>query len=263
MRRLLNLEHYIPSLHLHAPVWFFGLYFESDYHQLRAHQGRKIVNWRGSDANHLRAKPQWIQIVRNTTAIHVCQSSRQQDVLSKFGIPSIVRPMLNGPVDKIRVTPFPSGQTAILIFWPRGVDHFIQADLFFRVAALCPQVVFHIVGNEDPLRFSGTGLANLVFHGYLPEQDLDRLMDRCKGTIRPWLSDGTPNIQTRMLLRGRYAAHSLAFEKVSLCRSVDEYVEWIRRLQNITEPNLEAREWWRRHLNNFDFLEDGFAPGPI
>ena len=34
----------------------------------------------------------------------------------------------------------------------------------------------------------------------------------------------------------------------------------IEDLKFIKEPNIEAREWWLKHLNNFDFLEDDFKP---
>jgi hypothetical protein len=103
-------------------------------------------------------------------------------------------------------------------------------------------------------------MENIVFHGFISEVELDELMDRCKGTIRPWISDGTPNIQTKMLLKGQYAAHSCQFNKVSLCKSVDDYVAWIESLKSVQTPNLEARDWWVSHLNNFDFLKTDFEP---
>jgi hypothetical protein len=76
----------------------------------------------------------------------------------------------------------------ILAFWRSGIDEFIGADLFFKVARLCPDVMFHIVGDDDPARLRKPGIKNLVFHGFLDEACLDRLMDECKGTIRPWVS---------------------------------------------------------------------------
>lgn len=260
VRRMLDLDRYVPSLHRFEPVWFFGLYFPADYHEVLSHQGMKIINWRGSDALQLRENPSRIQAIQHTRAIHVCQSVRQQEILADLGIPSIVRPMLNVPVSEVALTPFPKGHTAILVFWRRGIDAFIQADLFFRVAGLCPEVSFHIVGDEDPRRFSQPGMGNITFHGFLPEKELDQLMDRCKGTMRPWISDGTPNIQTRMLLKGRYAAHTCRFEKVAQCRTAEDYAKWISHLMTTDAPNLEAREWWMHNLNKFDFLDRDFPP---
>ena len=75
------------------------------------------------------------------------------------------------------------------------------------------------------------------------------------------MSDGNPNIQTKMLLKGRYAAHSCQFEKVALCKSADEYVAWIEWLKGVAVPNYEARDWWLRCLNNFDFLQSDFDVG--
>jgi hypothetical protein len=262
LRKMLDLSHYIPSLHHADPVWFFGLYFDGDYHQLLAHGGKKIINWRGSDSLRLRESQERIRIIQHTRALHVCQSSRQEDVLREIGIPSLVRPMFNSPVDGVSVSEFPSGPTAILVLWRRGIDGFIQADMFFEIAARCRDVTFHIVGDEDSSRFSRRGMENLVFHGFVSEQELDAIMDACKGTIRPWISDGTPNVQTRMLLKGRYAAHSCRFEKVAQCITADDYVGWIEALKEIREPNLEARDWWIENLNRFDFLEADFEPAP-
>ena len=259
MRRMLNLGHYVPSIHISDPVWFFGLYFDQDYLQVLAHGGKKILNWRGSDALRLKSNSWRVQIVKNLQgALHVCQSHRQQEVLAGIGLSSIVRPMINEIISDINLTPFPEDRTRILVFWKRGIDDFIRADLFFEVALRSQDVEFHIVGDESPLRFAGPGKENLIYHGFLSEKDLDRLMDQCKGTLRPWISDGTPNIQTKMLLKGRYAAHGCQFEKVALCSNVDEYVAWIEWLKGVEVQNLEAREWWMNHLNNFDFLDPGF-----
>ncbi|MBW2018031.1 MAG: tetratricopeptide repeat protein [Deltaproteobacteria bacterium] len=260
VRKMLGLEHYVPSLHSREPVWFFGLYFDQDFLQVLAHQGRKILNWRGSDALKLKGNQARIEILEKVEALHVCQSERQQAILRELGLKAVVRPMLNGDPRAYWVTPFPDGETMLLVFWRRGIDDFIQADLFFEIAARCPDVIFHIVGDEDPDRFNRPGMENLLFHGFVSEETLEDLMDRCKGTLRPWISDGTPNIQTIMLLKGRYAAHSCRFEKVTQCRTADDYVEWIQWLKNVKEPNLEAREWWLDKLNNFDFLQPDFDP---
>lgn len=258
-RRLLVLEHYIPSLHIHEPVWFFGIYFDSDYHQLQAHLGRKIINWRGADTQRMLHKQERFGVIQNTKALHVCQAWHQKEFLARLGIPSIVRPMMNTPPEKVEPTPFPK-KTEILVYWRAGDDRYIQADLFFEVAAKCPEVLFHVVGSEDSAKFQGSEKRNIRFHGYVSEEDLDLIMDQCKGTIRPWMWDGNPNIQTRMLLKGRYAAHSCRFEKVSQCTTADDYVRWINNLKETGEPNIEARKWWMEHLNNFDFLETDFEP---
>lgn len=261
-RHMLGLDHYIPSLHYRDLVWFFGMYFDGDYLQVLAHQGKKVINWRGSDALQLRNNAERIRMIRTVNALHVCQSSRQQAVLQDLGIPSLVRPMLNRRVHEISLSMFSEKETEILVFWRSGIDHFIQADMFFEIASLCPEARFHIVGQEDPSRFNKPGMENLVFHGFVDEERLDRIMDQCKGTIRPWVSDGTPNIQSIMLLKGRYAAHSCRFEKVAQCSTADDYVRWIKDLKEIKEPNMEAREWWMKNLNNFDFLEMDFEPNP-
>lgn len=259
-RRLLDLELYVPSLHFKDPVWFFGLYFDCDYHQLRAHVGKKIINWRGADTLRLVNHSERLRLIERTEALHVCQAEHQKEILSRHGIRSIVRPMMNTPFRDIRLPDFPAGPTDILVYWRRGDDRYIQADLFFEIAAKCTDIFFHVVGEEDPMRFQLPGINNILFHGFIPEDSLDEVMDQCKGTIRPWLWDGNPNIQTKMLLKGRYAAHSCRFEKVSHCTSVEEYVAWIEWLKGVEAPNLEAREWWMNHLNNFDFLGPGFDP---
>ena len=258
VRKMLGLPPYVPSIHIEKPVWFFGIYFESDYLQILAHHGNKIINWRGTDATQLQREPRKIQIIKSTRALHICQSSRQQKILSDLGIPSIVHPMVNTKIEDIEVSEFPKDSTHVLIYWRKGMDEFIGADMFFEIASKCKDVTFHIVGDEDPSRFNQPGLDNLVYHGFVSEDRLDQIMDRCKGTIRPWQSDGTPNIQTRMLLKGRYAAHRIKFEKVTQCSTIEAYVSWIHHLKNITRPNLEARDWWLAHLNNFDFLETDF-----
>jgi 2-polyprenyl-3-methyl-5-hydroxy-6-metoxy-1,4-benzoquinol methylase len=258
MRKMLKLEHYVPSIHINDPVWFFGLYFDQDYFQFLAHRGKKIINWRGSDALQLKSTPARIRLIKENHALHVCQSHRQQAILTEFGLKSIVRPMINEVVDDIPVTPLPKDRTRILIFWKRGIDDFIRAELFFETALKLPDVEFHIVGDEDPDRFTEAGKENLIYHGLLPEQELDDLMDRCKGTLRPWTSDGTPNIQTKMILKGRYAAHSCRFQQVALCKSIDDYVAWVEWLKGVKVPNFEARDWWLSHLNNFDFLQPDF-----
>jgi tetratricopeptide (TPR) repeat protein len=259
-RRMLGLDPYVPSLHCTDPVWFLGMYFDGDYLQVLAHRGEKIINWRGSDTLRLGNNADRIRMIKSMKALHVCQSPRQQAVLHDLGIPSIVRPMLNRPVDQVSLSVFPGKETGILVFWRSGLDDFIRADLFFEIASLCPDVTFHIVGQEEPSRFNKPEMKNLVFHGFVDEERLDRIMDQCKGTIRPWVSDGTPNIQSIMLLKGRYAAHSCRFEKVAQCSTADDYVRWINELKEIREPNVEAREWWMKNLNNFDFLEPDFEP---
>jgi hypothetical protein len=250
----------VPSLDWKAPVWFFGLYFDCDYLQLKAHEGKKIVNWRGSDALRLQEHPDRISLVRSVEALHVCQSHRQEEILRCLGIPSIIRPMYNGDVDTICITPFPTKSLEVLVFWREGIDAFIGADLFFQVASRRPDAVFHVVGDGDPVRFNEPWMKNIVFHGWVDEPTLDEIMDRCKGTMRPWRSDGTPNIQSKMLLKGRYAAHYCKFEKVTVCKTVEEYVAWLDGLKDVTVPNVEGRQWWRTHLNHFDFLEECFHP---
>jgi hypothetical protein len=257
-RNLLLLEHYVPAIHFNEPVWFFGLYFFHDYLILQAHRGRKIINWRGSDALQLQNDAWKIKIIQRVNAIHVCQSERQQKILANIGMGSVVRPTLNTSAEKIKLEPFPVHSTEILVFWRKGIDHFINAELFFEVARECPEVLFHVIGDENPNRFSNPEMKNIIFHGFVSEEEVDVLMNQCKGTMRPWESDGTPNIQTKMLLKGRYAAHKCKFEKVSQCIGVKDYVFWIKKLENIRIPNLAARRWWLAHVNNFDFLEGNF-----
>jgi 2-polyprenyl-3-methyl-5-hydroxy-6-metoxy-1,4-benzoquinol methylase len=261
MRKMLRLDHYVPSIHINDPVWFFGFYFDQDYFQVLAHQGKKVINWRGSDALQLKNNPARIRMIKKIRALHVCQSDRQQAILTEFDMKCIVRPMIAEVVEDISVTPFPKDHTRILVFWKRWMDDFIRAKLFFEIALNTPDVEYHIVGDENSDRFTGAGKENLIYHGFLRERELDNLMDQCKGTLRPWMSDGTPNIQTKMILKGRYAAHSCRFEKVALCKTVDDYVAWIEWLKGVTVPNLEARDWWLSHLNNFDFLQPDFDLG--
>lgn len=259
-RRLLDLHHYVPSLHKNEPVWFFGLYFDSDYHVLQTHQGKKIINWRGADTLRILDRSDRLDIIKNIEALHICQASHQKALLEKLGVKSIVRPMTNTPFYQIHLKPLPSNGSNILVYWRSGDDKYIQAPLFFEIASKCPDTKFHIVGQEDPDRFQKNGMDNILFHGYVSQQTLDELMDACNGTIRPWIWDGNPNIQTKMLLKGRYAAHSCQFEYVTQCATASEYIDWINDLKQVTQPNLKAREWWLSHLNNFDFLKLDFKP---
>ena len=223
-RNLLALDHYIPSLHYNESVWFFGLFFDLDYLILQAHQGKKIINWRGADSWRMLHKRERINIIKSIDALHVCQAQHQRDLLMQLGIQSIVRPMMNSPFHDIGLRELPKGKTCILVYWRSGDDNYIQAELFFNIAAHCSDIEFHVVGDEDPSRFNKPGMENVVFHGYIGEKELDQLMDKCKGTIRPWIWDGNPNIQTKMLLKGRYAAHSCLFEKVAHCTPLENYV---------------------------------------
>ena len=185
---------------------FIGLYFQEDYNVFTEHIGNKIVFWNGSDVSRLLANENWQKILKRETMMcndkHYCHNKQLQDELKSVGIDATIVPLFFGNKEDYQVCYKPSTNPRVFMNAhpgrevEYGVDKCLQLAIDFREYTF--EYTFHIYGID------GESKDNIVYHGQIPESQMDEEIKNYQAVLRFNEHDGMSQIVAKASLMGLY-----------------------------------------------------------
>ena len=193
----LDFEPYTPEIDVDEPAMFW-LYSERDYELLKAHKGPKFIFWHGTDVLILRKN--WARVIDTLVdARHACHNEIQRNLLAEMGIYAHIRPVFWNDVEKYK----PTGERAKDVYLTSHKGREVEYGEYKALALsqALPEWNFHIYGTE------GKSRENLIYHGEVPEEQMDEETSVMAATLR-WKKiegfhwDGFSQTSMKALLRG-------------------------------------------------------------
>lgn len=242
-----------PYVSEEEPTVFFGLYGLNDFHALWRHKGKKWILWAGSDIRHfvngywldekgeIRFDPkpmaEWIQ--KNCESY--VENEIEQEELAKMGVYAKVVPSFLGYPDEYPVS-YTYKERPSLYASVSGNDFSLYGwHLIEGIAPLFPGVDFHLYGNSIPWE---TNNKNVIVHGRVPAEEMNREIQTMQGGIRPVMFDGFSEILAKSLLWGQWPVSFIRYPHVI---DLDEIGDLLEK----KEPNTEGRAYYVKHLNQY------------
>lgn len=229
------------------PTCFFGLYDARDYWALWRHKGKAWILWCGGDLNNLDrgfvlndGKLRWISklpffrpllIKLLKKAEHWVENGWERGVLKKYGIKSKICPSFLGDVNKYKVT---YKWRKVPHFWLSASEGRQEEYGFGWVEEFASNfdVVFHLYGASWETRHK-----NVIVHGRIPIEQMDKETSKMQGSLRLNEHDGFSEVTAKSILWGQYPA------------TVIEYP--FTNIRPKKKPNTKARNYYLKTLNKY------------
>jgi len=205
----------------HTPVLFVGLYFEQDYNVFKAHKGRRVIFWNGSDVSKLICNPKWIEIIKCNDAEHYCHNSQLAEELNTIGIYPTIVPLFFGNKEDYQVCYKQSDIPQVFINAHPGREVEYGINKIKILDKTFPYIRFHIYG------ITGEGNCNIIYHGQIPEIQMDEEIKYYQGCLRFNEHDGMSQIVAKAKLLG---LHTIVETELPIIMGK------LNELKNRTEP---------------------------
>jgi glycosyltransferase involved in cell wall biosynthesis len=155
---------------------------------------------------------------------------RSVDITAKY-VPLPVR------LPEAKIKPLPK-DPSILVYLPEGKEHFYGWKLIYAVAAVYPQIKWHVIAH------SGRGLyasENIIFHGWLSRDSVLDLLGQSTALVRLTDHDGLSYSVLEALALGRYVIWTYNFPFCIQCDKTTQALELaLNELLEHRYPNLEG-----------------------
>lgn len=242
-------------------VVFFGLFHDRDFEVFHNVQGQKSVFWCGGDILRLKddyERQRVIKLSKDTK--HYCENEQEAENLRSVGIEPIVVPSFLGNVDDYPVSfKLPEGKWKVWMCAHERREVEYGIDKARELAGMFPNVEFHIYGlekrYEGKANLEGDNLPNVIYHGLVPEKQLDEEIRNYHAAIRANEHDGLSEVVVKSILLGQYTISRLPHEGVWHYETFPELVDLVKRLQEQTKPN-EVRDLWTQRLNQYPWVKN-------
>ena len=247
-------------------VLFFGMYNDLDYDTYRIHQGKKIVFWCGGDILWLKNNWDYQRVIKLfPKAEHYCENRVEKAELENLGvkvkevIPSFLENIHNFPVCFK-----PTNEPHIWMCGNPEREKEYGWDLAERLARKLPEFTFHLYGSNreksprffDQLEEISTEVPNLIHHGKISEYQFNKEIQQYHCGLRPNDFDGFSEVVAKSIFLGQYPITKIPYEKIWNYKTEDELVDLLKAIKYQIKPNLEARSYYLKKINQFPFLEN-------
>lgn len=233
------------------PVVFMGMYSLSDLKAFMEHEGEKYVFWCGSDIRHfingywldddgvIKVPPQAIAPYLNKYE-HWVENDVEAKALNNVGIDTKVCPSFMGDINKYRLEYKPTSYPQVYASVSGDDFKLYGWDKIEELAAQYPRVEFHLYGNKQTWE---THNKNVVVHGRVPKDVMNREVKKMTGGIRPVAFDGFSEVLAKSVLWGQWPIATIKYPYMLGLSDLD-------KLEN-RPPNKEGRAYYRKILNNY------------
>jgi hypothetical protein len=247
-----------PYLDNTKPTAFFGVYGLPDFYALWSHKGEKAILWAGSDIRHFE-KGYWLEdgggisVDNKGMAAWInkyCQNYVENQVeynaLKRLGIESEIVPSFMGNTDDFQPC-FKSNVGYPHVFTSVSGDDFelYGWDKINDLAEDNPEITFHMYGNTK----EWIGPENMVVHGRVPKEEMNKDIKNMQGCIRMVEFDGFSEIVAKAFLYEQYPISLIPYPHSILPKD-------IRSLRWKDEPNTSGREWLLSEVNRYPWNEN-------
>jgi len=200
----LKMERYNPETDRGKPVFFQGLYFEEDYQIFLNHKGFKWVFWNGSDVLRMLNNQNWIDIIKSFPNIkHTCHNKQLQDELKSIHIDAEIKPIFFGDITKYPISYRQSNKPQVYMTCNESREEEYGIPQVLEKAKILPNIKFHIYG------INGQNTNNVIYHGWVKEEQMDKEIKNFQGCIRIIKHDGFSQTVMKSILMGQYIIKDL------------------------------------------------------
>lgn len=237
---------------LFDPTAFIGLYHAGDVVRLLVHRGPRLAFYCGGDVLWLQKHPFWQWLIRRIKCDHVCENEVEWNALANMGIMSRIHPILFfDDVDKYKVSFKPSKKPHVWLTCHPGREHEYGVTIVWLVASKVPEVTFHIFGIKAPDEGMGAFPKNIIYHGQVPSEELDKMIQGYHAGLRTCEFDGAPHTVTKGVLLGQYPINRIPYPYTESYSTEEELIKILKTLKLRTKPNLAGRKHWLPVLTEF------------
>lgn len=239
---------------------FFGLYHERDFSVFETYQGKRIVFWCGSDITRLIADYERRRILKNyPDTIHYCENQLEHDELQAVGFESTIIPSFLDNINKFPLSFKVPKEGEPWKLWlcahPEREEEY-GITLAKRMAKLDNEIEFHIYGVSKPEKEEE--LRGIVYHGKVPEQQLNEEIREYQSGFRPNQHDGVSEVTVKSILLGQYPITRIKYDQTMQYINETQLLECIKELKTKLEPNYDTRAHWLKILNQFPWCKKEF-----
>lgn len=239
---------------LDKDVLFFGMYAKEDYDVFWAFEGTKTIFWCGMDIIRMFQVLERMRVAKEDPDIeHWVETVRQASELAKVGIRAHIAPSFLENVNDFFLSFKPTDKPHIYLSGHPDREDEYGFGLAKRMAERFPGYTFHLYGvdkkddrNDCP--------KNVIYHGWVSNKQFNKEIKNYQASMRPNQHDGNSEIPMKAMLMGQYAITWLPYRHAWQFRNEEELVELLQRLRETKKPNTEAREYWRKNLNQYPWI---------
>jgi hypothetical protein len=229
---------YNEELDSDKPVLFLGLYFNDCYVKLMEHTGEKAIYWMGSDVLRLLQYPERVEILKKfPDAIHYCDNKLLQKELTSVGINANIKIRFFGNINKYQITYKWSPMPRIYLIAHPGREVEYGVPIVLELAEMFYTYTFHIYG------VNGIDRSNVIFHGQVNEEVMDREIERYHCCLRCNLHDGFSQTVMKSILMGQYpiVTEGSYIDGIWMAKGINEVINYLKLLAMQKEPNYSLR----------------------
>lgn len=249
-------------------VVFFGLYHERDFAVFEGDFTKRIVFWCGSDILRVLSDYERRRILKNYPETeHYCENEIEAEELRSVGINPIVIPSFLDSVSVFPVSFNPPVEISdgIKLIKPCHVwlcahperEEEYGVTLAKRMAEMYPlDLVFHIYGVEKTAYEKE--LPNVIYHGHVKEEQFNKEIRNYHCGFRPNQHDGFSEVIIKSVLMGQYPISRIKYENIWHYTNEQELKECFEKLLVQTKPNLQARTYWIKTINQYPWCKKEF-----
>ena len=233
-------------------ILFFGMYSENDYEVFRHFEGNKSVYWGGSDILQMLRSNERKRVMKlhSKNTKHYVDTEQEGDELKSLGLDVWVSPAFFEDVNDFPICYKHSDTPHIYLSGHPNREEEYGFNLCKEIAKEEPELNFHFYGVE------GQNTKNITYHGWVENEQFNKEIKNYQCGLRPNIHDGCSEIIVKAILQGQYPIAFLPYPVgVWNYQTKDELITLLKSLKTFLKPNLKARDYWLKNINNFPFLK--------
>lgn len=203
-----------------------------------------ITHWIGTDVLYAQKNRFKIYNIINNmiTDINISGSNLLRSELLELGIDSIEIPIL--PSKDMSTDSKMPDEHSVLVYAPEGKEEFYGMKYIEVLAKRYPNILFNVVGNSNDY----LGISNLVFHGILNFDEMEKLYNNITILFRFPEHDGLSLMLLEALAKGKIVIYPYDFPYVNtpISREIIDVVDCFDNIiKNKPILNTDASEYIR------------------
>jgi hypothetical protein len=248
---------------------FFGIYNDRDWCVFDNFKGNKYVLWAGTDITQVLKDYERKRILKNYPETkHYCENDLEAKELMSIGLNPEVIPSFLDDVNKFTISFKPTKTPHIFICGHDAREEEYGLGVIKRIAPKLPDAVFHVYGiSKTSSYFSTSGIlqdnsdidfenSNVRYHGKVSEEQFNEEIKNYHCGLRTNEHDGFSDVVAKSILLGQYPITKIPYDKIWSYTTEDELVAQIEKIKTMTEPNIEARDYYLQKFNKFPWLNE-------